>query len=187
MSHIRKRSKMSTRKALATLGVAASMVYMTPTLTPLGEALASGGGSGGSGFFGFGGGGSGGGSGGGGGLSGFGSGSGGFVIADPVTQRECSDCHEAYGPEALPQGSWRRIMGNLGNHFGENAMLDEQTRRHIENYLVSNARPGDGPIRITEQSWFISEHRGEVGRTQGARGWFDCQGCHGGARRSGFR
>lgn len=168
------RTKMSAKMAIVTLGVAAGMAYMAPTLTPLGEAAASGGGSGG-GFFGFGSGGSGG------GLRGFGSGTGGFIIDDPVTQKECSDCHEAYGPEALTQGAWRRIMGDLGNHFGENAMLPEDTRQHIENYLVSNAQPGDGPIRITELPWFTSEHRGE--RLGGAKSWANCQHCHKGRQR----
>ena len=127
MSNAPKKSKLSTTKALALLGMVATVAYTTPTLTPLGQAQASGGGNGG--FFGFGGGGSGGG---GAKPRGFGSGAGGFRVTDPVTQKECSDCHEAYDGDALPQGSWRTIMGNLSNHCGENAALDVQTRRQIE-------------------------------------------------------
>lgn len=172
----------SYKKSLAMLGVAATMAYAAPLMTALGEAKASGGGGS---FFG-GGGGSGGGYGGG-KPRGFGSGSGGFFINDPVTLKECSDCHQAYGADALPQGSWRQIMGNLQNHFGEDASLDEQTRSHIQNYLVSNAMPGNGPLRITEQSWFIGEHRGEVSffQRQRAQSMANCNGCHGGGPNGG--
>jgi len=173
--------KQSYRKALAMLGVAATMAYAAPLMTSLGDAHASGGGGG---FFG---GYGGGGSGGGGGPRGFGSGSGGFMINDQVTLKECGECHQAYGGDALPQGAWRRIMGNLQDHFGEDASLDEQTRAHIENYLMSNAMPGDGPLRITEQNWFIGEHRGEVSSfgMQRAKSMANCQGCHGGGSRNG--
>lgn len=166
------------RKALATLGIAASMAYMSPVMTNLSEVHASGG-SGGGGFF-FGGG-SGGGSGGDGGLrGGWGSGAGSFIINDPVTAKECGDCHEAYAPEALSQGAWKLMMGNLSDHFGENAALDEPTRKHIEDYLVAGAQPGNGPMRITELGWFVSEHRGK--RLGNAMSWANCQYCHGGNR-----
>jgi len=175
--------KIKYAKALAMLGVAATVAYTTPMLTQLGQAHASGGGNGGGGFFsggffGMGGGGSGGGKGG--GLRGFGSGGGGFVITDEITAKECGDCHMVYGPEALPQGAWRKIMGNLPNHFGEDASLDAPTLKHIENYLLSGAPSGDGPIRITEQSWFASEHRGEVSRSsvQRAKSMANCSACH---------
>ena len=113
------KKKIKYAKALAMLGVAATVAYTTPMLTQLGQAHASGGGNGGGffsgGFFGMGGGGSGGG----GGPRGFGSGGGGFVITDQITAKECGDCHMVYGPDALPQGAWRKVMGDLPNHFGE--------------------------------------------------------------------
>lgn len=179
----RKRKKLSAKKALAMLGVAATVAYTTPVMMQMGQAHASGGKGGG--FFGFGGGSGGGG--GGGGPRGFGSGSGGFVITDQITAKECSDCHMAYGPDALPQGAWRTMMGNLSNHFGEDASLDEPTRQHIENYLVSGAPPGNGPQRITDQPWFASEHRGEVSRAsmQRAGSMGNCNACHGGRNRGG--
>jgi len=160
--------KINRRKALALLGMAAAVAYVAPTLTPLSGARASGAKKG---------------SGGGkpGGMQGFGSGGkGNFVINDPATAKECADCHQAYGAEALPQGSWRRIMGDLPNHFGEDASLDEATRQQIENYLVSNSAPGDGPLRISETRWFVSEHRGEVSERAlaKAKSWSNCKACH---------
>ncbi|MCK5546936.1 MAG: hypothetical protein KAI27_06145 [Rhodospirillaceae bacterium] len=178
-----KETKKSSRKikrsrALALLGIAVAAAYVVPTLTPLGGANASGGGSGGNkgGFFG---GGSGGGRGG--GLSSFGSGGRGqFIINDKVTATECAECHMAYGADALPQGSWKLIMGDLSNHFGEDASLDEATRKHVEDYLVANAPRGTGPLRISEARWFVSEHRGEVSprKLKQAKSWANCEACH---------
>ncbi|PHS79725.1 MAG: hypothetical protein COB59_00085 [Rhodospirillaceae bacterium] len=169
-----KNTKMNRKKALVMLGMVAAVAYAAPNMTSLGDAHASGGGSGGGFFGGFGGFGSGGG---GNQPRGFGSGTGGFIINDQITATECSDCHMAYGPDALPSGSWKRMMGNLSNHFGEDASLDEQTRSHIENYLVSNTYAGDGPLRITEQPWFASEHRGEARLGRGQT-WANCNACH---------
>lgn len=109
----------------------------------------------------------------------------GFFISDKVTVRECSDCHQAYDPGLMPQGSWKRIMADLPNHFGENASLDEETRAHIENFLVSHALPGDGPIRITEQPWFKREHGGgfsfisSLFRSGPEPALSNCNACHG--------
>lgn len=169
-----KGKQMNHKKALAMLGIAAAVAYTAPTMLSLnGASAASGGGDGGGGFFGnlMGGGGQ---------PRGFGSGAGGFVINDQITAKECGDCHQPYGADALPQGSWKRIMNDLPNHFGEDASLDEQTRAHIENYLVRNAAPGDGPIRITEQRWFISEHSREVSQRamQRAGSMANCAACH---------
>lgn len=169
-----KGNKMNHKKALAMLGIAAAVAYTTPTLLSLNQAHAASGGNGGGvgGFFG--------GGEGGGGPAGFGSGAGGFTINDQITAKECGDCHQPYGADALPQGSWRRIMSGLSNHFGEDASLDDQTRAHIENYLVRNSRPGDGPLRITEQGWFVSEHRSEVSQRaiQRAGSMANCAACH---------
>jgi len=168
-----KRTKINRKTALAMLGVAATMAYATPNILSLGQAHAGSGGGpeGGRGFF----------SGifGGGSLPrGFSEGGGtGFIIKDQVTKKECGDCHQPYGADALPQGSWKRIMADLPNHFGEDASLDEPTRKHIENYLVANAVKGDGPLRITEQGWFSSVHRGEA-RLRAGASWSNCAGCH---------
>lgn len=181
---------MNRKSALALLGIAVAIAYTSPIMMSLDEAHASAGGAdrGGEG---------GGGdrvrggvlggafghvghlSGGMGGNQprGFGSGGGGFVINDQVTVTECSDCHQPYGAAALPQQVWKRVMGNLANHFGEDASLDKKTRTHIENYLVSHAKPGDGPLRISEQPWFSAQHRGEA-RLRHGQTWGSCKSCH---------
>ena len=94
------------------------------------------------------------------------------LITDRLTKNECSACHFAYPASMLPAASWKKIMGNLENHFGEDASLDTQTTQHITEYLVAQA--GDTklwsskfvrgidaqnpPLRITETEYWISLH-----------------------------
>ena len=40
-------------------------------------------------------------------------------VADPVVKEECGGCHLAFPPSMLPASSWRRMMGELENHFGD--------------------------------------------------------------------
>lgn len=63
----------------------------------------------------------------------------GAVVMDEITQKECGSCHLAFGPINLPARSWQRIISNLKNHFGENAELDDETRKHVEDYMMSRA------------------------------------------------
>ena len=94
------------------------------------------------------------------------------LITDQLTKNECSACHFAFPASMLPEASWKKIMGSLENHFGEDASLDAQTRQHITEYLVAQA--GDTklrtskfvrgldtqnpPLRITETKYWIRLH-----------------------------
>ena len=64
-------------------------------------------------------------------------------IDNAVVQKECGACHMAYAPQMLPTRSWQAIMGNLGDHFGENASLPAADGATILAYLVAHA--GDAP------------------------------------------
>jgi len=151
------KKKMGRRQALALLGLATLSAYVAPTLMKLNPAAASGGSGGGMGMA---------------------SGGGNLLSTDPTVVKECSECHVAYSPRLLPSSSWRKIMGNLDNHFGENASLNNTTRAKIENYLVSNSKNnGDGPIRISQLRWFKREHSGDV-TTHKAKSWSNCLACH---------
>lgn len=81
------------------------------------------------------------------------------IATDPLTRQECSDCHPAYGPRYLRAYAWQKIMSNLGEHFGEDASVEESVRLKIEKYLVYNAgRPRKIGLRISEKKWFKKEH-----------------------------
>lgn len=121
------------------------------------------------------------------------------VVTDPVVLKECGSCHMAFQPSLLPAASWKKMMGDLKNHFGDNATLDAATAEKITAYLVANAadaRGGRGspvaanaepPLRISELPWFKHKH-GRKGRSSpenlkrhNAKSLADCKACHKGA------
>lgn len=97
------------------------------------------------------------------------------AVDNPLYAAECGSCHFAYQPGLLPEASWRKLMTNLSDHFGENAELAPETQKLITEYLIQNAAerdPGriargmlraagtqEGPVqRITETRYFIRQH-----------------------------
>lgn len=127
-------------------------------------------------------------------------------VSDPVVAKECKACHMLYPAGLLPARSWQALMGDLKNHFGENADLDEPTRKAITDYLTANAADANGrgnkmlrglaadatPLRISELPYFLRKH-GKKGRIspetltrRGANWPGDCQACHRGAEQGSF-
>lgn len=105
-------------------------------------------------------------------------------VTEPLVMKECGECHMAFQPGLLPAGSWRRIMANLSDHFGDRATLQNEEVVIITNYLTKNAGKGDPNIlRITEQGWWRHEH-GEGHVSQSAwsqpniRSRSNCLACH---------
>lgn len=118
-------------------------------------------------------------------------------VIDKVTIDECGSCHMAFPPGMLPAASWRRMMVELDDHFGDNASLDPQTAAHVTRYLVDNAADtggrrygrklmkgvaaGASPQRITELPKWVREHD-EVSRSEwqhkdvGSKA--NCPACH---------
>ena len=119
----------------------------------------------------------------------------------PMYAEECGSCHMAYPARLLPGKSWQKIMAGLEDHFGENAELDAQTRREIEEYLVRESARlgyrkllrnlGDAvPLRITELPYFVHEHdeipaRFVTGNDRVAS-LSQCNACHRNAERGQF-
>jgi len=113
--------------------------------------------------------------------------------ADPAYLKECGACHLAFPPSMLPAASWRRMMGELDRHFGQNAELDEATRARLEGWITSRAgRPrdeaGGAPQRITALAWFADEHRKAAGAADrpSVRSHANCAACHDGAAQWDF-
>ena len=96
-------------------------------------------------------------------------------VTDPLVREECGSCHLAFAPSMLPKSSWTRMMGELKNHFGDDASLDAANTERIARYLNANAADSGGqrnggkllrgvslenaPLRITELPRWVSEHR----------------------------
>ena len=119
----------------------------------------------------------------------------------PLYREECGDCHMVYPAKLLPGESWRKIMARLDDHFGENAELDDETRREIESYLLqASARGSDrklfrnlgaaAPMRITELPYFVHEHDEIPSRfvagNERVRSFSQCNACHQNAERGLF-
>ncbi len=121
-----------------------------------------------------------------------------------LTAAECSACHMAYQAGFLPARSWKKITMNLTDHFGEDASLDEPTRKAIEDYLVANAADANGrnpwwlraipagtvPMRITKLPWFTGQHGSRTvnyAKSHSAIATIsNCTGCHRGAAQGYF-
>lgn len=107
------------------------------------------------------------------------------IIRDQTVKKECGACHMAFQPQFLPASSWHKIMNGLPEHFGEDASLDEETARHITDYLVKYAgrSRGNAGITITKLNWFVREHNEEVSPAakKKAGTMANCVACHKGA------
>lgn len=88
---------------------------------------------------------------------------------------ECGSCHMAYPSSLLPASSWARMMGQLDNHFGDNAELgNKEVHNSILHYLLNNSADQsrlrmvrkmqksvdihNSPLRITQLPYFMHEH-----------------------------
>jgi len=120
---------------------------------------------------------------------------------NPMYVEECGSCHMAYPAMLLPEGSWRKIMAGLEDHFDENAEFDTTTGREIEDYLVRESTRvsyrklfrnlGDEtPLRITELPYFVHEHdeipARFVANNDRVRSLSQCNACHRDAERGRF-
>lgn len=61
------------------------------------------------------------------------------VIQNKAVLKNCGECHMAFPPETLPRKVWQDMMGNLSNHFGEDASIAPGTLKGILAYYVNNA------------------------------------------------
>lgn len=119
--------------------------------------------------------------------------------APPAFAAECGACHLAFPPALLDAQGWRAVMARLDRHYGDNASLDEPTRRSIEGFLVKHAggdkvhapvTAGGEPPRLTATPWFKRKHH-EVT----ASDWQDarvkspanCGACHTRAAEGSYR
>lgn len=130
----------------------------------------------------------------------------------PAFLDECGSCHIAFPPRLLSAEDWRRVMARLDRHYGDNASMDEKTRRAIEDFLVSNAgsaaKVGAGwtafsavvggagaasdsePPRLTATRWFKRKHH-EVPREMWSHAKVktpaNCAACHTRAAAGSYR
>lgn len=113
----------------------------------------------------------------------------------PSYQQECASCHLAYPPAFLPAASWKRLMGNLEQHFGSDASIDSRTAIEITGWLTDHAGtykrvkevPQDN--RITSTAWFVRKHRkveDAVWLRESIKSKANCAACHTQAERGNY-
>jgi hypothetical protein len=129
------------------------------------------------------------------------------AVSDPAAmwKAECSSCHMAYPPAFLPERSWRKMMAELDKHFGQNASLDAVATKAILDYLVANSAERSSqrravrflnavpaaatPLRITENAYFIREHRevpADAWKLPKVGSAANCNACHADAEQGTF-
>lgn len=111
-------------------------------------------------------------------------------------KEQCGDCHFAYQPELLPSVSWKKILENLDDHFGEPVDIDDESRRVISDYLTSNGAEKSSseiavkimrsfgsraPLRITDIKYIKDEHHeisADILNRESIGSLSNCSACH---------
>lgn len=121
-----------------------------------------------------------------------------------VYTAECGACHMAYPANFLPKASWQLMLGQLEQHFGDNAELDQANKQIISDYLMQHAADSQGPwqnprilrrlegtpLRITETGYFLRKHdeipQRMVKGNPEVGSFSQCNACHKGAEKGLF-
>jgi hypothetical protein len=95
-------------------------------------------------------------------------------VTDPAYKEHCGACHFSYQPELLPSRSWKKILVQLEDHFGQSFELDQEAQKAVLGYLEANAAElstskraakilksvgSRTPERITEVPYIKDKHR----------------------------
>lgn len=119
-------------------------------------------------------------------------------VDDAFYKEECGSCHFSYQPGLLPARSWKRVMGGLSDHFGENAELEAADAQQLTVYLTENAadtsnykrsrriagslKGSDAPLSISETRYFQRKHHELPSRmvkgNPEVRSFSNCDLCH---------
>ncbi len=119
-------------------------------------------------------------------------------IQNQTVKTECGECHMVFFAEMLPRSSWLRILGNLADHYGEDASIDPEPLKEIVAFHTSRAsdvlnsrgarkwreglRKGETPDRITTAPRFIGKHNDREFKQMWAKfnvsSKLDCVACH---------
>jgi len=119
-------------------------------------------------------------------------------------EEECGSCHNAFSPTLLPARSWEKVMAGLGEHFGDDASLPEETSSEILKWLAASSAEralsepskkiigsigNAAPLRITETAYWKEKHLdigSEVYTRKAVSSRTNCAACHPGAPLGSF-
>jgi cytochrome c551/c552 len=117
-------------------------------------------------------------------------------VENETYQENCGACHFSYQPELLPSSSWKKVLAGLNDHYGNEIDLDEESRKNIQDYLMSNCADGSSakrsvkimhslhgqsPMRITDVPYIREKHH-EISASVFSRksigSFSNCMACH---------
>jgi len=119
-----------------------------------------------------------------------------YAKEHPLFVNECASCHTLYPPSLLPQQAWIKLMGNLSNHFGDDASLELADNRSILAYLLEHSAESSKQemsvkmmqtlqnrdiIAITQTPFWKRTHRdipAEVFQSNLIKSRANCKACH---------
>lgn len=114
---------------------------------------------------------------------------------NPLYRDECGSCHVPFAPRLLPAESWRRVIGQLSDHYGVDASIEAARERELLAWLLAHAAEGRRAVpppqdRITQSAWFLREHKevaSPVWQRSSVRQPSNCAACHTRADEGSFR
>lgn len=117
-------------------------------------------------------------------------------VTNPAYKEHCGACHFTYQPELLPSTSWKKIVDQLEDHFGQSFELDQEAQKAVLAYLETNGAEhstakravkimksvgSSTPMRITEIPYIRDKHRkvsGSVLNRPSIGSLSNCAACH---------
>ena len=120
-------------------------------------------------------------------------------------QEECGACHLAYHPVLLPSRSWRELLRQQHDHFGEDLYLADDTLKELKDYALANSadrgiteasrkitaalNPAETPLRITDTRYWRRKHDEidpAIWQQSNVNGKGQCGACHSDAAEGWF-
>ncbi|MGD2172228.1 MAG: cytochrome b/b6 domain-containing protein [Gammaproteobacteria bacterium] len=120
-------------------------------------------------------------------------------------QEECGACHLAYNPVLLPSRSWRELLNQQHDHFGEDLYLADSTLQELRDYATANSadrgiteasrkitaslNPAETPLRITDTRYWRYKHENiapAIWQQSNVNGKAQCSACHSDAAEGWF-
>ncbi len=119
-----------------------------------------------------------------------------YATINPVFVNECGSCHTLYPPTLLAKEGWNKLMGDLSNHFGDDASLDPADEQSIRGYLLAHSAETSTQemsfkmvqslekrdmIAITQTPFWKKRHRHiseEIFKSDTVKSRANCKACH---------
>ena len=120
-----------------------------------------------------------------------------YALLHQDFSKECGSCHITYPPFLLPKSSWKLMMSDLENHFGDDASIDKGTNLSILSFLEKNSaensthkaafkilkslKENNSTIAITKTPYWEKKHKNidkDIFARAKIKSQANCKACH---------